>query len=106
MALGAVFIAAIAQVFLKKAAMRGEKRFLKKFFNIKVIIAYFFMFLSTFINLIAYRNIDLRYAPAIGATGFILIPVFSHIFFGERPTLRKVIGTALIIAGVLISVLF
>lgn len=105
MAIGAVLIATLAQVLLKKAASCKGASFLKKFFNPRVLFAYFLMFLSTFINLFAFRHLDLRYAPAIGATGFVMVFFLSFLCFGEKPTVRKLLGTSLIIAGVLISVL-
>ena len=73
----AVFIATIAQVLLKKEANVKHESFLQKFLNVKVISAYSIFLLSTILNVVAFKNIDLKYAVVFDVTGFIWIGLFS-----------------------------
>lgn len=102
LALLAVFIAGVAQILLKKAALRyGNDGFIRKFLNPAVIIGYGMMFGSSFLNVIALRNMPLNYTPITEATGYIWVPLLSWIVMKVRPTRRNVIGGIVIIIGML-----
>lgn len=102
----AVFLAAIAQIILKKAALRNtDASFLTKFLNIPVILGYGMMFGSTFLNVIALRRMPLSLTPVTEATGYLWIPLLSWIVLHVRPTRRHVIGGAVIVAGMVMYAL-
>lgn len=102
----AVFIAAVAQIILKKAAVRNrEASFLGKFLNIPVIAGYGMMFGSTFLNVLALRTMPLSLTPVTEATGYIWVPLLSWIVLHVRPTRRNVIGGAVIVAGMVMYAL-
>ena len=98
----AVFIATIAQVLLKKEANVKHESFLQKFLNVKVISAYSIFLLSTILNVVAFKNIDLKYAVVFDVTGFIWIGLFSVFILKEKFNLRKIISFILIILGVIV----
>lgn len=98
----AVFIAAVAQIVLKKAAVRNtEASFLRKFLNLPVILGYGMMFGSTFLNVIALRKIPLSLTPVTEATGYIWVPLLSWVVMKVRPTRRNIMGGIVIILGML-----
>lgn len=102
----AVFLAAIAQIILKKAALRNtDASFLAKFLNIPVILGYGMMFGSTFLNVIALRRMPLSLTPVTEATGYLWIPLLSWIVLHVCPTRRHVIGGAVIVAGMMMYAL-
>ena len=106
LAFSATLIAAISQVILKKSANKTIKSsFIKKYLNVRVIVAYGLLFLSLCINQMAFRGIQLKIVPAISATGFIWILLFSKIFLNEEISKSKLIGTITIFVGVLISMI-
>lgn len=101
----ATLLAAGAQVFLKTSANQtGNESFLKKFLNKRVILSYSIMLVSLTLNTLALRMMPLKILPAITATSFIWILLLSMIFLKEKPSRNKILGTAIIFVGVLISI--
>lgn len=99
----AVFVAAVAQILLKRAAERNQEvSFLRKFLNVPVILGYGMMFGSTFLNVLALRHMPLSLTPVTEATGYIWVPLLSWLVMHVRPTRRHVIGGVVIVAGMLL----
>ena len=63
--LGAVLLAALSQVLLKKAAMRQYDSVWREYLNPQVIFAYALFFLATLIDVVAYRRIPLSLGPIL-----------------------------------------
>jgi len=95
-----VLIAAFSQILLKKGAMRPHISFIRDYLNAPVIIGYFMMAAALVCSMIAYRGVPYMNVPVMEAVGFIVVPVLSYFFFGEKFTKNKVIGTLLIFAGI------
>ncbi len=101
-ALGSL-IAAISQVLLKKSAKNTYSSLIREYLNPFVIIGYALMVLATVCGLIAYhKGVPYKNGVMIESIGFILVMIFSKVFFGEEITKRKVIGNALILLGMVI----
>ncbi len=105
LALAAVFIAAVAQVFLKKQATKPAKNFIMKFLNFNVVFGYSLMLISTVLNVLALRTLNLGILPAIEATSYLWVLLFSAIFIKEKPTKNKILGLLVIIGGIVIYVI-
>ncbi len=60
------------------------------------------MVLSTLLTVFAYRGVDYKNGPVIDSVGFLLVMIWSRIFFGEKITKRKTLGNILILAGILV----
>ena len=95
-----VVVAAFSQILLKKGAMRPHKSFIGDYLQAPVIIGYIMMAASVVCSMIAYRGVDYMTVPVLEAIGFILVPILSYFFFGEKFTKNKVLGIALIFAGI------
>ena len=78
-----VTIAGFSQILLKKGAMREHVSFLDDYLNLPVISGYALMTIQI-----------------IESLGYILVPVLSYFFFGEKFTKNKVIGIAIILIGI------
>lgn len=102
-ALLSVLVSSTGQVFLKTEAEQEHKNFLRKFLNIRVIFSYGLMLLSLTLNTIALRYIPLKRMPGITATSFLWVLCFSFLFLKEKPGKYKLLGTFLIMVGVIIS---
>ena len=104
LAFGAVFVAATAQILLKKAADKNStnKSLIAKFLNVKVIIGYSLLLISTIMNVFAFKQIDLKYANIVDATSLIWVTILAISFLGERPKKKKIIAIGLIIAGAIV----
>ena len=96
------FLASIAQILLKKSAMKSHSSRLKEYFNVYVLIAYVMIF-STMMSLIyVYKFIPLSWGPIIESTGYIFVSILGTFYLGERMSRKKILGIFLIILGVII----
>lgn len=98
----AVAISSASQILLKKSAVSQHRSFLSQYLNPWVIAGYSLMLLSTLCTIYAYRGIAYKNGAVVESLGYLLIMVLGRIFFGERITLRKVIGNGLILIGVFV----
>jgi multidrug transporter EmrE-like cation transporter len=96
----AVFVAATAQAILKYAAMQHYDCWWKAYLNLYVIGAYGLFFLSTLLAVWAYRVLPLSMGVMLDATGYFYVVLFGRMFFGERLTMRKMMGLGLIAGGI------
>ena len=97
--IAAVFISTVSQVLLKKSAEKKYLSRLDEYLNPLVIIAYCMFFLSTIMAVFAYRGLPLSIGAVLDTLGYIFITVFGLIFFGEKPTKRKIAALMLIVSG-------
>ncbi|WP_312103039.1 multidrug ABC transporter [Pygmaiobacter massiliensis] len=104
--LASVFIAAVSQVMLKKAAMRNYNSVLEEYLNPLVIIAYILFFGTTLIGVMAYKVIPISLGPVLEATSYIYITVFGIVIFKEKFNLKQFFALALIILGIVIYTLW
>lgn len=100
-----VFIAALSQVLLKKAAMRHYDSVIKEYLNPFVIAAYALFFGTTLIGVLAYKVVPLSLGPVLEATGYFYITFFGVVLFKEKLNIKKCIALAMIICGILIYTL-
>ena len=98
-----VFIASCAQIILKTSAGAEHRNIISEYLNIKVIIGYTLMGISTLGAIIAYRGIELKNGPIIESFGYIFVFILSWVFLNEKPSINKIIGFILIISGVIVS---
>lgn len=97
-----VFISAVSQVLLKKAALKHYGNPLKEYLNPYVITAYAIFVLSTLLSIISYRGIPLSMGPVLEATSYIYVTFFGVKIFSEKVNWKKITALGLIICGILI----
>ena len=97
-----VFLSAISQVMLKKAALRQYPNKLCEYLNPLVIIAYTIFVGTTFLSIYAYKGIPLSMGPVLEATSYIYVTVFGVTIFKEKLNRHKLIGLALIVLGIIV----
>ena len=97
-----VFIGAVSQVMLKKAAQKHYDSVLHEYLNPLVIIAYTIFVGTTFLSIYAYKGIPLSMGPVLEATSYIYVTVFGVTIFKEKLNRRKLIGLALIMSGIIV----
>lgn len=95
-----VFISALSQVMLKKAAQKHYASPLAEYLNPLVIGAYAIFVGTTFLSILAYRGIPLSMGPLLEATSYLYVTFFGVKIFGERLTRRKAAALGLILAGI------
>lgn len=103
--LAGVFISAVSQVMLKKAAQKKYDNPIKEYLNPLVIIAYIIFVGTTFLSILAYKGIPLSMGPVLEATSYIYVTIFGVKIFGEKINVKKLIALACIIVGIMIYAL-
>lgn len=98
-----VFLSAVSQVLLKKAALHRYSSLWQEYLNPLVITAYTLFVGTTFLSILAYRVVPLSLGPVLEATSYLYVTFFGVTMFHESISRTKLLALALIIVGVLIS---
>lgn len=101
-----VFISAISQVMLKKAALKKYNNVLEEYLNPLVIFAYILFVGTTLLSILAYRGIPLSMGPILEATSYVYVTIFGVRIFGEKINRKKIMSLSLIVMGIIIYSLF
>ena len=76
---------------------------MREYLNPLVIGGYALLIATTLLNVLAFSGgVELKNAAVLETLGFVLVILLSRAVFGERITSRKLIGNALIVAGIAI----
>lgn len=97
-----VFISAISQVMLKKAALKKYDSVIKEYLNPLVIVAYSIFVISTFLSILAYKGIPLSMGPILEATSYLYVTFFGVKIFHEKMTQKKWIALGCILVGIIV----
>ena len=98
-----ILISAFAQILLKKSSGKEYENRIKEYLNPFVIISYTIFFIATFCSIFAYKVVPLSLGPILGATEYIFVAILSRIILKEKVSVKKSVGLAIIVAGVIIS---
>lgn len=96
------FISSVAQVMLKKAAMKEYTSHVREYLNPTVIIAYIVFFGSTFLSIFAYKVVPLSMGAILEATSYIYVTIFGVTIFKETITKKRMIALVIILTGIVI----
>lgn len=100
-----VFISAVSQVLLKKAAQKHYDMWWKEYLNPFVVIAYGIFFGATFCSILAYKVVPLSLGPILEATSYLYVTIFGVTIFHEKLNRNKIIALGLIITGIAVYAL-
>jgi small multidrug resistance pump len=103
--LASVLVSSISQIILKKSANEKYESFIREYLNPRVITAYGFFFISTLMTTYAYREVPLSLGPVLEATGYVYVAILGATILKEKMSRRKIIGNALIVAGIAVFAL-
>ena len=79
-----VFIGAVSQVMLKKAAQKHYDSVLHEYLNPLVILAYALFVGTTLLSVLAYRGLPLSLGPVLEATSYLYVTFFGVTIFHEK----------------------
>lgn len=97
-----IFISAISQVMLKKAAQKEYKSVIEEYMNPLVIFAYSLFVVATFMTIFAYKVVPLSMGAIFECTGYIYVTLFGIKIFHEKVNKKKIIALAVILIGIII----
>lgn len=95
-----VFLGAVSQVMLKKAAMRTWPSRVREYLNPLVIFAYVIFVGTTLLSVLAYRGLPVSLGAVLESTSYLYVTAFGVLIFHEKLTGRKVLALALILGGI------
>lgn len=98
----AVAISSCSQVLLKKGAAVKHSSFIQEYLDPRVISGYGLMVLSTLCTIYAYRGVAYKNGAVVESLGYLIIMFLGRIFFGEKITVRKILGNLIILSGVIV----
>ena len=79
-----VFISAVAQVLLKKSAMKKYGTVWQEYLNPLVIGAYFLLASAAILSVVAYQGIPLSMGPVLEASGYLYVTYFGVKIYKEK----------------------
>lgn len=94
------FLAAFAQILLKKSADEPHRNLLNSYLNIKVISGYSIFFLTLVMNIYAYTSVPYKYGAVINASSYTFALILSGFLLKDRITWRAICGNLLIVLGI------
>ena len=97
----AVLCSSISQLILKAASARGSLGRVVILLSTGAALR----ICSVFLAVVALRTMNLSQLVSIGACAYVLVPLGSHFFLGERLLPRFWIGALLIMLGILCTAL-
>lgn len=100
--LASVLVASVSQIILKISANREHESRIKEYLNPLVITAYIMLLGSTVLTMLALRHLPLSHQPLYESASYIFVSVMGFFLLKERFTKRKLLGLALILAGIFV----
>lgn len=95
-----VTAASVSQILLKKSALRSYHTVVREYLNPYVLGGYGLLFLSMLMTVYAYSGMDYKNGPVIESAGNVIVLVLGYFAFGERVSVRKIVGIVCIITGI------
>ena len=95
-----VFIAAAAQMMLKKSAAQRHSSLISEYINFWVVGGYAMMGICLLSNVfVMSKGVLLKEMGAIGALSYLFVPLLAALCFKERFSKRQIFAIAMIILG-------
>lgn len=91
-----VLIASCSQILLKKGSSCS-----KIYMNPYSIFGYSMMILSTFLTVLAYKQIELSTGVLLESLSYVFVPFLSYFFLNENLNRHRIIGMIIIILGII-----
>jgi len=96
-----IFLTGFAQVILKIGSVR-YKGVIKSAINQFSILGYLIFFIVTLLNAFALQEIEFKTMAIWVTTTYVLVSCLSRFFFKEAFDSNKIIGTILIVLGIIV----
>ena len=97
-----ILISSLSQALLKLSTMQPKRDGIRGYLNAKSGIAYTLFFASTLLTVIAFRFVPLSSGAMLESLGYVFVPVFSLLMLKESMSRRKILGSLVIMAGIVI----
>lgn len=102
---GTAFASAVSQILLNYSNKKKYSKWIFEYLNPFVVLSYAILFVVLALNVYVMRYVGLKEAHAVAASTYVFVMILGRIFLKERITKYKVIGIALITAGIIIFII-
>jgi drug/metabolite transporter (DMT)-like permease len=102
----AALLSAVSQVLLKISARKKHSSSITEYLNIYVILGYGILALTMLMTTLAYGYLEYKYGPVLLSSAYAFVLLSGWLFLKEKLTVNKVVGTLLIVAGIIVYGLF
>lgn len=101
--LACVFVAAVAQMMLKKGATIHHASLIREYMNPWVLGGYLLMGFSMIGNIFAMSHgVQVKEVSIIESFSYLFVPLLSWVILGERFSARKLLAIVIIMIGVMV----
>jgi drug/metabolite transporter (DMT)-like permease len=100
------FLAAVSQILLKKSASKPHSNRIREYLNSYVILGYGGYVCVLALNIFLFTRMQFRYGVLSNSLAIVFVMVLSRFVLQEEVTRKKILGAALIIAGVVCFAFF
>ena len=97
-----VAVASVSQVLSKTSAAKSYDTIIREYLNPYVICGYGLLFGSMLLTVYAYSGMNYKNGPVIESLGNVSVLVLSWFVFKEKISLKKIVGIACIITGIVV----
>lgn len=97
-----VFISSVAQVLLKKSAVKEYRASWQEYLNPLVMGAYFLLAVAALLSVVAYQGIPMSMGPVLEASGYIYVAYFGARLFKEKISRQRIAALGMVIAGIFV----
>lgn len=97
-----VAVAAFSQILLKISANKEYDNGLKEYLNPLVIVAYGLFFGSMLLGTYSLKGITISFSTILESLSYIIIPVLSFAILKEKMNKKQLIGTLIIVTGLIV----
>lgn len=95
-------IASFSQILLKKSSGKEYSSFIRQYLNVLVICGYGMLGISMLISVVCYSGLEYMQVVIIEPIGYVIVMFLSRLFFGEKITMRKIIGMGVLLSGIVV----
>ena len=96
---------ATSQLLLKQSANIEHENWIREYVNWRVITAYGIFAVVLLLNIWAFTKVDLKYGAVIDTCTYVFVMLLSMTFLHEKIPTGRIIGNAIIMAGIIIYTL-
>lgn len=98
----AVIISSFSQALLKISANKKHETVIKEYLNFYVVCGYCLFLGCVLLSSFAYKGIQFKQGAVLESMGYVFILTIDRIVFNQRISKNKLIGSAIIILGILV----
>lgn len=96
-----IILTSVSQIILKMGS-ETNKKWIYSLLSYKIFLGYFLLFIVTILNVLVMQKIQLKTMTAWISLTYIIVNILSYFFFKENINKDKILGSVIIVSGIII----